>query len=176
MSYNGSGLSSAKGAATSGHIQRNIGNLKSKDNEESKGKHYLERQIRKRKQEKIEKQRKMTSLEIDREILDHSIKREIEVKVMEYRDKVEDENPDWEDDKIDDVVKMYRIKLMDLEKVKQRKRSMRSYNAPINPFRAMAIDNFSSSNRCNSNEDKQCNDDKAKSGVEDNIGSGSNNE
>lgn len=94
MSYNGIGLKTAKGSATSGHIQKSLA-----DNGDSKNKSYHSRQ--KDKLRNVGKhsadntsnnlvKRKATSLEFGKSIIEHISKREIEVQVSELRDALED--------------------------------------------------------------------------------------
>ncbi|AGO13615.1 AaceriAGL263Wp [[Ashbya] aceris (nom. inval.)] len=81
MSYNGIGLKTAKGSSTSGHIQRSLadnqaGNVKnfSSRTEESKGR--VARASRERK--------------LDGSMAAHAGRREVEVRVSELRDELED--------------------------------------------------------------------------------------
>lgn len=134
MSYNGIGLKSAKGSSTSGYIQRNISDAKAEKIGESKGKHFYARRLSEKRQEKIEKQKKFADLSIDKDIVDHETKREIEVKVMEYRDKMEAEHSDMEDEEIDELVEKYRIKLHRERQKRPRNRELLSYNRTVNPF------------------------------------------
>lgn len=133
MSYNGIGLSSAKGTGTSGHIQRSITNARSKENRKSKGKHFYNRQLQSSKLESLEKVKKLSTLSVDENIINHEFKRELEIKVMEFRDKCEDENPDFDDDQIDQLVDAYRIKLLKSGNGRRVRRAQ-SYNVSINPF------------------------------------------
>jgi hypothetical protein len=133
MSYNGVGLSSAKGSGTSGFIQRNLGNIKTRENQETKGKHFYKRQLNEKKNEKIEKLKKISSLPLDKDIHDHQLKKEIEIKVMEYRDKMEEEQSDLDDGEIDKLVDAYRIKLMKNKKITHKQKGQ-PYNIHINPF------------------------------------------
>ena len=92
MSYNGIGLKSAKGSSTSGYIQKSLA-----DNEGSINKNYL-----KRKSERLHKVQKLKEKEARRRLLDiaggrkdksiteHLSKREIELRVSELRDELED--------------------------------------------------------------------------------------
>lgn len=92
MSYNGIGLKSAKGSSTSGYIQKSLA-----DNEGSINKNYL-----KRKNERLHKVQKLKEKEArkrlldiaggrkDKSITEHLNKREIELRVSELRDKLED--------------------------------------------------------------------------------------
>jgi hypothetical protein len=71
------GLSTPRGSGTSGYVQRNLAHLKPRD----QGKPYstdLE-------------SLKHRPRQPDKEILEHDRKREVEVKVFELRDKLEDE-------------------------------------------------------------------------------------
>lgn len=83
MSYNNIGLKSAKGSSTSGHIQRSLAS-DSKHNQnynKRKGKVTRERQ---------------EAAKQDSKLLDHITKREIEVRVSEYRDELEEGSDDDE--------------------------------------------------------------------------------
>ncbi len=71
------GLSTPRGSGTSGFVQRNLAHMKPRDY----GAPYPQDPDRMR-----HKQRQP-----DQEILDHEAKREIEVKVFDLRDKLEDE-------------------------------------------------------------------------------------
>lgn len=143
MSYNGIGLKSAKGSSTSGYIQRNSGDAKVDKIGESKGKHFYKRKLNEKYSNKVEKQRKISNLSMDKDIVSHEIKREIEVKVMEYRDQIEDDNSDIDDEKIDALVEKYRNQLVNARrKDEERKRksaiktdrSTFAYNKVVNPF------------------------------------------
>ncbi|AEY98554.1 FAGL263Wp [Eremothecium gossypii FDAG1] len=88
MSYNGIGLKTAKGSSTSGHIQRSLadnqaGNVKnfSSRKEESQGR--VARASRERK--------------LDGSMAAHAGRREIEVRVSELRDELEDADIDAEE-------------------------------------------------------------------------------
>ena len=93
MSYNGIGLKSAKGSSTSGYIQKSLA-----DNEGSINKNYL-----KRRNERLHKIQKLKEKEARKRLLDtaggrkrdesiteHLNKREIELRVSELRDELED--------------------------------------------------------------------------------------
>lgn len=71
------GLSTPRGSGTSGYVQRNSANLKPRDNTQPYPKDIDSIKHRQR--------------QPDKEILEHDRKREIEVKVFELRDKLEDE-------------------------------------------------------------------------------------
>lgn len=71
------GLSTPRGSGTSGYVQRNSANLKPRDNAQPYPKDFDSIKHRQR--------------QPDKEILEHDRKREIEVKVFELRDKLEDE-------------------------------------------------------------------------------------
>ncbi|QLG71783.1 hypothetical protein HG535_0C01320 [Zygotorulaspora mrakii] len=99
MSYNGIGLKSAKGSATSGHIQKSLA-----DNDSTKNKNYHARQRAKDKLKNVGKGKladndsepikRYVPLEARRKIIKHLSKREIEVQVSELRDTLEDSNED----------------------------------------------------------------------------------
>lgn len=75
------GLSTPRGSGTSGYVQRNLSHLKPRDNFAPYPQDY--ESLQKHKQRKPDKQ-----------ILDHDRLRELEVKVFELRDKLEDEGVD----------------------------------------------------------------------------------
>lgn len=92
MSYNGIGLQTARGSGTSGYIQANLGGSKEKESGDIKSSHYkrrkLKEQIRKRedKREVHDTNKEDAKLEIYK----HNRRRNIEVKCMELRDELED--------------------------------------------------------------------------------------
>ena len=71
------GLTTPRGSGTSGYVQRNLSHLKPRDNFAPYPKDYDSLKHRQRKP--------------DKEILDHDRLREVEVKVFDLRDKLEDE-------------------------------------------------------------------------------------
>lgn len=71
------GLTTPRGSGTSGYVQRNLSHLKPRDNFAPYPKDYDLLKHRQRKP--------------DKEILDHDRLREVEVKVFDLRDKLEDE-------------------------------------------------------------------------------------
>jgi hypothetical protein len=71
------GLSTPRGSGTSGYVQRNLSHLKPRDAAAPYSKDHDLLRHRQR--------------QPDKEILEHDRKREIEVKVFELRDKLEDE-------------------------------------------------------------------------------------
>ena len=89
------GLSTPRGSGTSGYVQRNLSSLKPRDN--SYGQPYPPR-------DSLPRQRKP-----DKDILAHDRAREIEVKVFELRDKLEDAGKD--EDAIDEECDAFREKL-----------------------------------------------------------------
>ncbi|CAK4034019.1 Hypothetical predicted protein [Lecanosticta acicola] len=89
------GLSTPRGSGTSGYVQRNSANLKPRDNHQPYPTDIDSIRHRQR--------------QPDKEILEHDRKREIEVKVFELRDKLEDEGVD--EDEIDDQCDALRKKL-----------------------------------------------------------------
>ena len=88
------GLTTPRGSGTSGYVQRNLSALKPR----SRAQPYSELEHLKHKQRQP-----------DREILEHDRLREIEVKVLELRDRLEDEGVD--EDEIDDQANALRKKL-----------------------------------------------------------------
>ncbi|KAI6798411.1 Pre-mRNA-splicing factor [Hortaea werneckii] len=89
------GLSTPRGSGTSGYVQRNLSHLKPRDSAQPYPKDYDTIKNRQR--------------QPDKEILEHDRKREIEVKVFELRDKLEDEGVD--EDEIGDQCDALRKKL-----------------------------------------------------------------
>ena len=92
------GLSTPRGSGTSGYVQRNLSHLKPRDYPPptssataSNTREYRQRQP-------------------DKEILEHDRKRGVEVKCLEFRDKLEDEGVD--EDEIDERVEVYRKELL----------------------------------------------------------------
>ncbi|SMN20935.1 similar to Saccharomyces cerevisiae YDR482C CWC21 Protein involved in RNA splicing by the spliceosome [Maudiozyma saulgeensis] len=92
MSYNGIGLPSAKGSSTSGHIQRSLASTEDRD--KNKGKAFLKRQaeakrlknrIDTNRVQKIDARDKNSVSDVKRDSL-----REIELRVSELRDNLED--------------------------------------------------------------------------------------
>lgn len=71
------GLSTPRGSGTSGYVQRNLSHLRPRENAAPYPKDYDSARHRPRKP--------------DQEILEHDRLREIEVKVFELRDRLEDE-------------------------------------------------------------------------------------
>ncbi|KAI9837165.1 MAG: RNA-splicing factor [Thelocarpon superellum] len=74
------GLSTPRGSGTSGYVQRNLSNLRPRDNAAPYPRDFDSIKHRQR--------------QPDRAILDHDRKREVEVKVFELQDKLEDEGVD----------------------------------------------------------------------------------
>lgn len=99
------GLTTPRGSGTSGYVQRNLSALKPR----SKAQPYSEIEHLKHKQRQP-----------DQEILEHDRRREIEVKVFELRDRLEDEGV--EEDDIDEQVDALRQKL-EAESAKKAPRS-----------------------------------------------------
>ncbi|KAF2471268.1 pre-mRNA-splicing factor CWC21 [Lindgomyces ingoldianus] len=89
------GLSTPRGSGTSGYVQRNMSLLKPRDNAAPYPKDW--------------EQMKHHQRQPDKEILEHEQRREIEVKVFELRDKLEEEGVDEDD--IDDQCDSLRKKL-----------------------------------------------------------------
>ncbi|KAF2016369.1 cwf21-domain-containing protein [Aaosphaeria arxii CBS 175.79] len=89
------GLSTPRGSGTSGYVQKNRSLLKPRDRAAPYPKEWDQAKHRPR--------------QPDQEILEHEAKREIEVKVFELRDKLEEEGVD--EDEIDDRCDALRKKL-----------------------------------------------------------------
>ncbi|KAH8149971.1 uncharacterized protein LAJ45_06124 [Morchella importuna] len=92
------GLTTPRGSGTSGYVQRNLSHLKPRDNIAPYPKDYDSFKTYKQRQP-------------DKEILEHDRKREVEVKCLELRDKLEDEEVDEEE--IERQVDELRVKLLD---------------------------------------------------------------
>ncbi|GAB7354779.1 hypothetical protein MBLNU459_g5177t1 [Dothideomycetes sp. NU459] len=92
------GLNTPRGSGTSGYVQRNLSHLKPRDN--GAGAPYGAKDF---------DSFKHRQRQPDQEILEHDRKREIEVKVFELRDRLEDEGVD--DDDIEDQCTALRKKL-----------------------------------------------------------------
>ncbi|KAB2568574.1 mRNA splicing factor Cwf21 [Lasiodiplodia theobromae] len=90
------GLTTPRGSGTSGYVQRNLSLLKPRDQAAPYTKDY----------DQIKQHRQRQP---DKDILEHDRKREIEVKVFELRDRLEDEGVD--EDEIDDQCDALRKKL-----------------------------------------------------------------
>lgn len=91
------GLSTPRGSGTSGYVQRNLSHLKPRDNFAPYPKDYDLLKHRQRKP--------------DKDILNHDRLREIEVKVFDLRDKLEDEGVD--EDEIEMQTEALRKKLLE---------------------------------------------------------------
>ncbi|KAF3274521.1 RNA-splicing factor [Orbilia oligospora] len=93
------GLSTPRGSGTSGYVQRNLSHIRPRDPNTSSShpKDY----------DKFERHRQRQP---DKEILDHDRKRNVEVKCLELRDKLEDEGLD--EDEIEERVSALRTTLM----------------------------------------------------------------
>lgn len=89
------GLTTPRGSGTSGYVQKNRSLLRPRDKIQPYPKDWDQAKHRPR--------------QPDAEILEHEAKREIEVKVLELRDKLEDEGVD--EDEIDDQCEALRRKL-----------------------------------------------------------------
>lgn len=113
MSYNGIGLQSVKGSSTSGHVQKNLSSTSSRV---SKNGFHESRKL-KINQDKlsndlnnINNELKQNN-EIKKELINHESLRKIEVKCMDLREKLEDEDV-LNDDEIDFKVDELRKKLI----------------------------------------------------------------
>lgn len=106
MSYNGIGLQTPRGTATSGYVQKNVSSKAKKPGYYQQRKENEKQQVSKGKllMEKINKQ------QAKEEIVKHEKLRQIEVKCCELRDDLEDEDVD--DKEIDKRVDELRKKLL----------------------------------------------------------------
>ncbi|SCU95247.1 LANO_0E09758g1_1 [Lachancea nothofagi CBS 11611] len=102
MSFNGIGLKSAKGSSTSGHIQQSLALNKDRKNVKN-----FQNRIEK---SKDHTKSKFKPIRKDKSILEHLSQREVELRVSEYRDKLED-NDELDDAAIDAKCHEYREKL-----------------------------------------------------------------
>ncbi|KAJ2743897.1 RNA-splicing factor, partial [Coemansia sp. BCRC 34490] len=99
--YNGIGLTTPRGSGTSGHVVRNASALKSErkhDTAHTKGHQYPGERSSKHKH-------------VDKEILEHEQKRQIEVKCLELQDELEEKGLD--DDEIEQRVNRFRRQLLE---------------------------------------------------------------
>lgn len=109
MLYNGIGLQTPRGSGTSGFVQRNDASVKDSEYQDNaKGKIYKSRQLQIQEDE-LSKTR-LEPKEKDKLIKDHNKKREIDVKCMELRDSLEDQ--DVEEELIVQRVEELRAKLL----------------------------------------------------------------
>ncbi|KAG0135137.1 putative Pre-mRNA-splicing factor CWC21 [Tuber indicum] len=93
------GLSTPRGSGTSGYVQRNLSHLRPRDYPPPSSSSAIASNTREYRQRQP-----------DKEILEHDRKRGVEVKCLEFRDKLEDERVDEDD--IDERVETYRKKLL----------------------------------------------------------------
>ncbi|CUM67572.1 uncharacterized protein PRCAT00005272001 [Priceomyces carsonii] len=92
MSYNGIGLRTTRGSGTSGYVQKSLAlNQDRKDSGHSKYRQLLKRK-RENEKQKLENDTKKTRARS--ELLGHENKRMIEVRCMELREELEDNNED----------------------------------------------------------------------------------
>lgn len=111
MSYNGIGLQTPRGSGTSGHVQKN---LTGKRNEGLR--HKREREAHEQTLREVKARKKEIRSGARTEIIAHDQKRLIEVKCMELRDSLEDE--DVADEEVDRRVAELRTKLTQQTKAK----------------------------------------------------------
>ncbi|KAI9813772.1 MAG: RNA-splicing factor [Pycnora praestabilis] len=90
------GLTTPRGSGTSGYVQRNLSHLRPRDAAAPYPKDFDSMKIRQR--------------QPDKEILEHDRKREVEVKVFELRDRLEEEEVDEEE--IEEQTSALRKKLL----------------------------------------------------------------
>lgn len=93
--YNGVGLSTPRGSGTNGHTQRNVASVKKKAKLKHKEETKTESLIR----------------PPNKEILEHTRKREIEVKCLELSDTLEEQG--YTEDEVETKVKSYRKILLE---------------------------------------------------------------
>jgi serine/arginine repetitive matrix protein 2 len=114
MSYNGVGLSTARGSGTNGYVQRNLSNIKSKTVMRKDTANYLaapEHQL---------------SRPANKEILDHERKRLVEIKCLELEDELMGKGVD--EDEIDVQVDQLRQELLqDLERFTKEAKLMKEW-------------------------------------------------
>jgi serine/arginine repetitive matrix protein 2 len=101
--YNGIGLQSARGSATSGHITKNLSHVKPN--------FYRDKLAQNRNDSKISAADDDLKQKHNTNILDHKKKREIENKVFEYEESLRDENV-FTEDEISDKSTIFRNKLL----------------------------------------------------------------
>ncbi|KAG5363114.1 Pre-mRNA-splicing factor CWC21 [Yarrowia sp. B02] len=110
MSYNGIGLSTPRGSATSGHIQTNISNRAfSGQNRGEFAHHELTDEQDKRSKTKLDRDY-AAGRAADVELLEHERKRKVEVACLELQDKLEEEGEKGEDE-IEEEVETLRRQL-----------------------------------------------------------------
>ncbi|KAJ8101256.1 cwf21 domain-containing protein [Lipomyces tetrasporus] len=85
MSYNNIGLSTPRGSGTSGYITRNVSHIKPRGPPVQPGRDF---------EDGSELAKDAWRKEPAKEIAEHDLKRQIEVKCMELRDQLEDEGVD----------------------------------------------------------------------------------
>jgi len=105
--YNGIGLSTVRGSATNGYVQRNVSHVR----------HALSGRERQAQRDWNKRKNGLVRREANAEILDHERKRKIEVKLMELRVTMED-NGYLEDD-INNKVEELRKKITAISKMRR---------------------------------------------------------
>lgn len=104
MSYNGIGLQTPRGSGTSGYVQKSLSGPKREGLRQKRERQAQEDRIR-----ESEAKKRLVRQAAGGEILDHDRKRLIELKCMDLRDKLEDE--DVEDEEVEKRVAELRRKL-----------------------------------------------------------------
>lgn len=102
MSYNGIGIPTARGTGTNGFVQKSQVNVRDSN--------FSKRERIARENEKSAKLVKIVNK--DKELVDHEYKRQLEIKVSEYRDQLEDDES-LGDDEIEEACKKYRQELLE---------------------------------------------------------------
>ncbi|KAM9939996.1 hypothetical protein OXX80_000554 [Metschnikowia pulcherrima] len=105
MSYNGIGLQTPRGSGTSGYVQKNVV-AKNTEGVREKRKREAENEHRRMIRAKMNEARRNAGADVR----SHDEKRYVEVKCMELRESLEDE--DVEDAEIDKKVASFRVKLL----------------------------------------------------------------
>ncbi|CCC68326.1 hypothetical protein NCAS_0B02420 [Naumovozyma castellii] len=118
MSYNGIGLKSAKGSSTSGHIQKSLANNTARISKSKDKGNQTKTNPRLVHLEKIQKVDALADKKV-LSIVSHMTKREIELRVSELRDKLEDEDK-LTDEQIDEKCNTLRKTLVDESQEQQR--------------------------------------------------------
>eukprot|EP00282_Hemiselmis_andersenii_P011623 CAMPEP_0114122808 /NCGR_PEP_ID=MMETSP0043_2-20121206/7890_1 /TAXON_ID=464988 /ORGANISM="Hemiselmis andersenii, Strain CCMP644" /LENGTH=188 /DNA_ID=CAMNT_0001215543 /DNA_START=220 /DNA_END=783 /DNA_ORIENTATION=- len=100
--YNGVGLRTVRGSATSGHVQKNLAHQPQRPKQDYQ-----------KDMEKGMSKSSIASRKPNKEIMEHQKKRQIELKLMEFREAMEERN--WDEDEIEAKVAEVRKKLMNEE-------------------------------------------------------------
>ncbi|KAK9470897.1 uncharacterized protein V1510DRAFT_354336, partial [Dipodascopsis tothii] len=99
MSYNNIGLATARGSGTNGYVQRNISHIKPRTYERQRG------------FDRDDPRAAPKTHPVSQDIVNHNKKRQIEVKLFELRDRLEDEGYVVAEDEIESQVARLRSQL-----------------------------------------------------------------